>query len=101
VVIQSLRRRRRLAPADAGPIVEIPCLGKIRPADGPLADFFDAFDHLRPTAALIAHLHMAFVLAGRLYEQLPLARVITAWLFGIDVLVRQTSQNRRRRMPVV
>src|SRR5262249_15478795 len=76
VVIEPFGNLACFAAANRGPVVDVPSLGEVGAANGSLADFLDPFNYLGPAAALVAHLHVPFVLAGCLDQQLPFARSV-------------------------
>src|SRR5262249_57038891 len=101
VVVEALGRRRLLAAADRLPVVLVPGLGEVGPADDALADLVDGLDDLGPAAPLAAHLDVLAVLAGGLHHQLALARVVAARLLDVDVLAGGAGEDARRRVPLV
>src|SRR4051812_33704291 len=100
-VIEVGRNGHLFAVANRGARVVVPGAGIQDFPDHAGAELFHSFDHRRPTAALIAHLNNALVLAGGRDQQLAFVRVVTAWLLDIDMLAGRTGHNGCRCVPMI
>src|SRR6266545_3788348 len=100
-VIKPGRHRQRFAASDGAPRVVVPATRERDPADFSGARLGDGLDHPRPAPALIAHLHEAFVFAGRGDHQLAFARVVAARFLHINVFAGGARQDGGGRMPMV
>ncbi len=82
-------------------MVGVPSAGEADLAQLAGVQRLDGLDHPRPTAALVAHLHDAFVLAGGGDHQFALAQVVAAGFLDIDMLAGRAGQDGGGRVPVI
>ncbi len=100
-IVEPLRNGNFLAVADGGAVVGVPTAGESGLADFATFESINGFNHPRPTAALIAHLHNAFVFARGFDDQFAFVKILAARLFDIDVFSCGAGEDGGGCMPVV
>src|SRR3546814_6732357 len=83
------------------PVIRVPTLCKIRPSDNTFMYLTDCFRHIGPGTTLVPHLHLPVIFPGRFNHQLPLMRIMAAGFLQVHMFPGFTSQNGRRRMPMI
>jgi hypothetical protein len=90
-----------VANTDGSPVVGIPALGKVRPANGSRLHLPDAFGNVGPRPALVTHLDNVFVFFCGRHQQFSFVGVVAAGLFEVDMLAGFRRQDGRWCVPVV
>src|SRR3546814_12788665 len=81
----TLFRSYLLTHPDRCPVIGIPCFRIVRFTDATAVEFLDRLRHVRPGAALVAHLvHIAVFPLGS-HEQLPFVWLLAGRLFAVHV----------------
>src|ERR1051326_216763 len=82
-------------------MVGVPGAGKKEFAEFAGVERVYSLDHPRPTAALVAHLNDALVLAGSSHHQFAFVRIVAAGFFDIDMLASSAGENGCGGVPVI